>query len=115
MHFNGPQTKFIVDSLYEHPVFQVKDFKDIPDVGMGHQLTEKEGRKPLADKDLKTLQPVEASKDAGKDAGKGGDAAPAAAGGEGGGDGGNIHSSMTKLEYLLINKFPIHYVFYCDL
>ena len=20
-HFNGPQTKFIVDSLYEHPVF----------------------------------------------------------------------------------------------
>ena len=57
---------------------------------MGHQLTEKEGRKPLADKDLKTLQPVEASKDGGKDAGKGGDAAPAAAGGDGGGDGGKI-------------------------
>ena len=69
---------------------QVKDFKDIPNVGMGHQLTEKEGRKPLADKDLKTLQPVEASKDGGKDAGKGGDAAPAAAGGDGGGDGGKI-------------------------
>ena len=23
MHFNGPQTKFIRDSLYKHPVFTV--------------------------------------------------------------------------------------------
>merc|ERR1719410_2266025 len=69
----GPTTRSCLPAMYK-----VKDFKDIPNVGMGHQLTEKEGRKPLADKDLKTLQPVEASKDGGKDAGKGGDAAPAA-------------------------------------
>ena len=65
---------------------QIKDFKDVPGVGMGHQLLDKEGRKPLADKDLKTLTPVEP---AAKDDGKGkGDAAPAAAAAEGGGGGG---------------------------
>ena len=53
---------------------------------MGHQLLDKEGRKPLADKDLKTLTPVEP---AGKEDAKGkGDAAPAAAEGGGGGGGG---------------------------
>ena len=64
---------------------QVKDFKDIAGVGMAHQLLEKEGKKPLADKDIKSLQPVEP---AAKDAGKSGEAAPAAAGGGGGDAGG---------------------------
>ena len=63
---------------------QIKDFKDVPGVGMGHQLLDKEGRKPLADKDLKTLTPVEPA--AKEDAKGKGEAAPAAT--EGGGGGG---------------------------
>ena len=67
-------------------LFQIKDFKDVPGVGMGHQLLDKEGRKPLADKDLKTLTPVEPA--AKEDAKGKGEAAPAAAEGGGGGGGG---------------------------
>ena len=52
---------------------------------MGHQLLDKDGRKPLADKDLKTLTPVEPA--AKEDAKGKGDAAPAAGGGGGGGGG----------------------------
>ena len=63
---------------------QIKDFKDVPGVGMGHQLLDKEGRKPLADKDLKTLTPVEPA--AKEDAKGKAEAAPAAT--EGGGGGG---------------------------
>ena len=67
-------------------LFQIKDFKDVPGVGMGHQLLDKEGRKPLADKDLKTLTPVEPA--AKEDAKGKGEAAPAAAAEGGGGGGG---------------------------
>ena len=53
-------------------------------MGMGHQLLDKEGRKPLADKDLKTITPVEP---AAKEDGKGeGEAAPAPGGGGEAGD-----------------------------
>ena len=67
-------------------LFQIKDFKDVPGVGMGHQLLDKEGRKPLADKDLKTLTPVEPA--AKEDAKGKGEAAPAAA------EGGDWYSSQ---------------------
>ena len=63
---------------------QIKDFKDVPGVGMGHQLLDKEGRKPLADKDLKTLTPVEPA--AKEDAKEKAEAAPAATEGGGGGE-----------------------------
>ena len=65
-----------------HILSQIKDFKDVPGVGMGHQLLDKDGRKTLANKDLKTLTPVEPA--AKEDAKGKGDAAPAGGGGGGG-------------------------------
>merc|ERR1712227_986459 len=83
-------------------MYKVKDFKDIPGVGMAHQLLEKEGRKPLADKDIKSLQPVEPPA---KDAGKGGEAAPAAAagGGDAGGGGGGDAGGGAEAEAAAAN------------
>ena len=72
----GPVTRSLLPAM-----FKVKDFKDVPGVGMTHLLQEKEGRKPLQDKDIKALAPVEAAAED-----KGGDA-KAAAGGGGGGKG----------------------------
>ena len=75
----GPVTRSCLPAM-----FKVKDHKDIAGVGMTHLLVEKEGRKPLQDKDIKALAPVEAA--AAEE--KGGDAKAAAAGGGGGGGGG---------------------------
>ena len=63
---------------------------------MGHQLLDKDGRKPLADKDLKTLTPVEPAAKA-DDKGKG-DAAPAAGGGGGDGGGGGGEAAPAQAE-----------------
>merc|ERR1719461_760669 len=70
----GPVTRSLLPAM-----FKVKDFKDVPGVGMTHLLQEKEGRKPLQDKDIKALAPIEAAAED-----KGGDAKAAAGGGGGG-------------------------------
>ena len=88
----GPVTRSCLPAM-----FKVKDHKDVAGVGMTHILVEKEGRKPLQDKDIKALAPVEAAapEEKGGDAKAaaggdgGGEAAPAAAGGGGGGGGGD--------------------------
>ena len=87
----GPVTRSCLPAM-----FKVKDHKDVAGVGMTHILVEKEGRKPLQDKDIKALAPVEAAApDKGGDAKAaaggdgGGEATPAAAGGGGGGGGGD--------------------------
>ena len=77
-------------------MYKVKEFKDIAGVGLAHQLLDREGRKPVSDKDIHSLAPVkktEGDKD-GKDDKKGDDgaktesgAAPAAASGDGGDSG----------------------------
>ena len=71
----GPVTRSLLPAM-----FKVKDHKEVPGVGMTHALVEKEGRKPLQEKDIKALAPVEA---AAPD--KGGEAK--AGGGAGGGKG----------------------------
>ena len=77
----GPVTKGCLPGM-----FKMKDYKDISGVGMCSQLQDKDGRKPLQDKDIKTSEPiVEVKAEAGGD--KGG-APAAAAGGDGGGGGG---------------------------
>jgi len=82
----GPGAKGLLPGMYK-----LKDFKDLPGVGMTHKLEDCEGRKPLSDKDILTKEPIEAApKDAAKADGKEGDkAAPAAAsgGGDAGGEG----------------------------
>ena len=87
----GPVTRSCLPAM-----FKVKDHKEVAGVGMTHIMVEKEGRKPLQDKDIKALAPVEAAApDKGGDAKAaaggdgGGEAAPAAAGGGGGGGGGD--------------------------
>ena len=35
-HFNGPQTKFICDSLYKHPVHKVGDYIHLTTTSTGH-------------------------------------------------------------------------------
>ena len=75
----GPVTRSCLPAM-----FKVKDHKEVAGVGMTHLLVEKEGRKPLQDKDIKALAPVEAAAPE-----KGGDAKAAAAGGGGGGGGGD--------------------------
>ena len=67
----GPVTRSCLPAM-----FKVKDHKDVAGVGMTHILVEKEGRKPLQDKDIKALAPVEAA----APEEKGGDAKAAAAG-----------------------------------
>lgn len=91
----GPVTKGCLPAMYK-----VKDFKDIAGVGMTAQLTEMDGRKPLADKDIKSIAPIEpaakedakagaeAKADGGSGGGGGGDANAAGGDGDGGGSGG---------------------------
>merc|ERR1712227_789478 len=98
----GPTTRSLLPAMYK-----VQDFKPIDGVGaMTHFLLDREGRKPLCDKDIHSLEPVKKSDDKGAekadgkaeaggkaDAGAaagGGDATATAApsGGNGGGDGG---------------------------
>lgn len=86
----GPVTRSLLPAM-----FKVKDHKEVPGVGMTHALVEKEGRKPLQEKDIKALAPVEAAApDKGGEAKAGGGAgggkgdAPAVDGSSGGGEGG---------------------------
>merc|ERR1719219_3289832 len=65
----GPVTRSCLPAM-----FKVKDHKEVAGVGMTHIMVEKEGRKPLQDKDIKALAPVEAAAPE-----KGGDAKAAAA------------------------------------
>ena len=74
----GPVTRSCLPAM-----FKVKDHKEVAGVGMTHLLVEKEGRKALQEKDIKSLAPVEAA--AAEE--KGGDAKAAAGGGGGGGGG----------------------------
>jgi len=80
----GPVTKGCLPAMYK-----VKDFKDIAGVGMTAQLTEMDGRKPLADKDIKSIAPIEPA--AKEDAKAGAEAK--ADGGSGGGGGGNANAA----------------------
>ena len=95
----GPTTRSLLPAM-----FKVKDYKEIAGVGLAHQLMvrnsvlskkpetkyssfllqDREGRKPLSDKDIHTLDPVKQgdSKDDGKD--KAGKADAAASSGSGG-------------------------------
>merc|ERR550539_1848077 len=86
----GPTTRSLLPAMYK-----VKEYKEIAGVGLAHQLLDKEGRKPLSDKDIKTLTPIAKTADTGgkkaeeaKQGGGGGDAAAAPAAGGDGGDGG---------------------------
>merc|ERR1719357_475620 len=81
----GPTAKGLLPGMYK-----LKEFKDVPGVGMAHKLEGFDGRKELSDKDIMTKEPItEAPKDDAKADGKEGDGAPAAPGGDaGGGDGG---------------------------
>merc|ERR550532_3760399 len=78
----GPTTRSLLPAMYK-----VKDYKEIAGVGLAHQLLDREGRKPLSDKDIHSLAPVKQgdSKDDGKDkAGKGDAAVAAGTAGSGG-------------------------------
>ena len=74
----GPVTRSCLPAM-----FKVKDHKEVAGVGMTHLLLEKEGRKGLQEKDIKSLAPVEAA----APEEKGGDVKAAAGGGGGGGGG----------------------------
>jgi len=97
----GPTTRSLLPNM-----FKCKEFKQVEGVGLAHQILDKEDRKPLSIKDIKTLEPLkepsEASSKKGEEAKKEGEnggkeeAAPAGHGGvatpsgsgEGGGSGG---------------------------
>merc|ERR1719245_463528 len=75
----GPTSRSLLPGMYK-----VKDFKEVAGVGLAHQLLDREGRKPVADRDIHALAPVKKT-EAGGD--KGGDAKEeGVGGGDAGGD-----------------------------
>jgi len=86
-----PNTKSFLPNMYK-----VKEFKDVAGVGMASILQDREGRKPLSDKDILSLAPVkksdgkdkdEAKTDEKKEGAQGSDGAEASS--SGGGDDSN--------------------------